>query len=860
MASPGMSLGPYTILALIGAGGMGEVYRARDSRLGREVAIKVLPPQFAADAERLRRFEQEARSAAALNHPNILGIFDIGTQPNGAPYIVTELLEGETLRERLRSGALTLRKATEYGAQVAHGLAAAHEKRIVHRDLKPDNIYITKDGRAKILDFGLAKLTEWKMDEQGTIAATGNGTTPGMVLGTVGYMSPEQVRAQEADHRSDIFSFGAILYEMLSGKRAFHGETSADTISAILKEDPPELTETNRTVPPALERIVRHCLEKNPGERFQSARDIAFDLEQLSSVATSSLPVSVATKEISSKTRRRAMFALIGTVGLAAACAVTWWFGVRSARTDFPTYKAITFRRGTLGNARFGTDGKTVIYSAAWEGGERDIFTGRTDSLGERPMGFSGAELLGVSAAGEMAIRTNTVSMGGFARRGLLSIVPTAGGAPRPILEDVQSIDWSADGKQMAIVRFLVGKDLWRLEYPAGKVLIERSNWISDARVSPDGRTIAFFDHDNSAGDDRGAVAIVDDKGKVTQLSTGWASLEGLSWSPKGDEIWFTGSPGEIHNLYAVSLKGKQRRLATMPADVELQDVRADGQVLLKKSVWSFEIFGGGEGQAEERKLDWLDWSLLRGLSGDGKYVLFEEEGEGGGPEYTVYIRPTDGAPAVAIGHGVGVTFSPDNKWVLTATLKSPSQFVLQPTGPGESRTLTDDNIDHRGARFLPDGKHIIFVGRESGRAAHMYLLDIETGQTKSITPEGITGQALSTDGKFFLAKQKGEWVKWPIEGGDPTPFPGLKSTDQALSWTADGKQLYITNPNENRPRKVYLIDVATQKKTLWKSLGPADWTGANGASPPLISKDGKHYVYQLVRYMGDLYVVKGLK
>ena len=265
---------------------MGEVYRARDPRLGREVAIKILPAQFAADPDRLRRFEQEARAAAALNDPNLLAIYDLGTQSNGAPYIVSELLEGETLRDRLRGGPIPMRKAIEYAAQIARGLAAAHDKKIVHRDLKPENIFLTKDGRAKILDFGLAKLTERQPGDDNTFAPTENGTTPGMVIGTIGYMSPEQVRGKEADNRSDIFSLGAIFYEMLSGKRAFRGETTADTLSAILKEEPPELTETNRAVSPAIERLVRHCLEKNPEERFQSARDIAFDLETLSNVSS----------------------------------------------------------------------------------------------------------------------------------------------------------------------------------------------------------------------------------------------------------------------------------------------------------------------------------------------------------------------------------------------------------------------------------------------------------------------------------------------------------------------------------------------------------------------------------------------
>jgi len=280
----GTKLGPYEIQSPLGAGGMGEVYRTRDTRLDREVAIKVLPVGFARDPERLRRFQQEAQAAAALNHPNILAVHDFA-EHEGSPYMVTEFLEGETLRERLRPGTLPVRKATEYAEQVARGLAAAHEKGIVHRDLKPENIFVTRDGRVKILDFGLAKLTRPEGTVPSDAATPASQTEPGMVMGTVGYMSPEQVKGQNADHRSDLFSFGAILYEMLSGKRAFSGETSVETMSAILKQDPPELTETNRTAPPALERIVRHCLEKNPEERFQSARDVAFNLANLSEIS-----------------------------------------------------------------------------------------------------------------------------------------------------------------------------------------------------------------------------------------------------------------------------------------------------------------------------------------------------------------------------------------------------------------------------------------------------------------------------------------------------------------------------------------------------------------------------------------------
>src|SRR6202161_684326 len=411
----GTKLGPYEIVSLLGAGGMGEVYRARDSRLKRDVAIKVLPQALSLDADRMRRFEQEALATAALNHPNILAVFDIGTS-DGSPYVVSELLEGETLRDRLRSGSIAMRKALDYAMQIAQGLAAAHEKGIIHRDLKPENLFLTKDGRLKILDFGLAKLTQVDPGSNPSMATVTHGATEaGMVMGTAGYMSPEQVRGQTLDPRSDIFSFGAILYEMLSGKRAFHGATPADTMSSILKEDPPELSETNRNVSPALERIVQHCLEKNPESRFHSASDIAFDLEHLSGVSTTSGKFR-RVETSGPQSRLLATLARVLVLTL-AMLALGWWLGRSGMRAPLAEYKQITFRTGSIGKARFTPDG-SVVYSASWDGGENQLYMSRMDDPGARELALKDAELLAISKSGELAIRLNTVRYSGYARSG----------------------------------------------------------------------------------------------------------------------------------------------------------------------------------------------------------------------------------------------------------------------------------------------------------------------------------------------------------------------------------------------------------------------------------------------------------
>src|SRR2546429_1240933 len=357
----GTKLGRYEIRSKLGGGGMGEVYRARDEKLNRGVAIKVLPAALSQDGDRLRRFEQEAQAAGALNHPNILAVYDVGTHDE-APYVVSELLEGETLREKLDGAVIPQRKAVDYASQLARGLAASHARGIVHRDLKPENIFITTDGHLKILDFGLAKLTETLSAEAQTDVPTRRvNTDPGTVMGTVGYMSPEQVRGRHADHRSDIFSFGAVLYEMLSGKRAFRGESTADTITAILKEDPPELSTTGTQISAALDRVVRHCLEKNPEERFQSARDLAFGLDSVSGISGQSI---AAIPDVAVQSKRNLWPVIIAAaVIIAALVAGAFFLGRRSVVTTPPIYQQLTFRRGTILNAKFAPDGQTIIYS-----------------------------------------------------------------------------------------------------------------------------------------------------------------------------------------------------------------------------------------------------------------------------------------------------------------------------------------------------------------------------------------------------------------------------------------------------------------------------------------------------------------
>jgi eukaryotic-like serine/threonine-protein kinase len=847
-------LGPYKIIALIGAGGMGEVYRARDTRLLRDVALKVLPESFTTDPDRLRRFEQEARAVAALNHPNIVSVYDVG-DAGGVHYIVSELLEGETLRQFISPSGMGVRKATELAIQLAQGLATAHEQGIVHRDLKPENIFLTKNGRLKILDFGLAKLRRPQTITETMDGVTLAETNAGQVLGTIGYMSPEQVRGDTADHRSDIFSFGSILYEMLYGQRAFKRNTGAETMTAILNEEPSESSSMNLPVTPALGRIVRHCMEKQPGQRFQSAHDIAFALESASGLSTTTSPAAAAPAR-----KRWVGWVMVAVILLAAAGLGLGAWLHPSAALLHPKLHRITFRRGTIWNARFTPDGN-LIYGAAWEGRPEELFVAENGSTESRTLGFQTTDILAISSSGELAVSTNRHFVMGFESAGMLARAPRGGGAPRDIADNVEYADWSPDGASIAVVRRVGGKV--RLEYPLGKVLYETAGWVSHPRVSPDGKLVAFVDHAYQRDDD-GTVATVDQAGKKKTLTGEFVSVQGLAWWPGGNEVWFTGTTsGSSRELHAVTLAGKDRLVYLGTGTLTLHDISKDGRVLFSRDDLRAGMISLAPGDAKERDLSWHDWSVPRDISDDGKLVSFDETGEAGGETGGLYVRRTDGSPAVRLGDGRTPTLSPDGKWALALNATGRRSLIELPTGAGESRTISTGDVHVHQAFFLPDARHILELGNiPGGHGLRLWLQGVEEGTPRPLTPEGVSvayRSCISPDGKQVAAEDpEGKITMYPLASGSPLIVPNTQPGDVPVQWTPDEKSLLVGR--REVPSKIFTIDLATGQRKLFRSFSPADPTGLFSNAPPQFSLDLKSYVYTYQRITSDLYVVDGLR
>jgi eukaryotic-like serine/threonine-protein kinase len=845
----GRMLGHYQIVSFLGAGGMGEVYRARDSRIGRDVAIKVIPPAIAADPERLRRFEQEARAAGALNHPNILGIYDVGIQ-EGALYVVYELLEGETLRTRLGEGALPRRKAIEYARQIAAGLAAAHDKGITHRDLKPENLFLTRDGRIKILDFGLAKLTssEGPGGEEANLANLSPLHEPGRVLGTPGYMAPEQLRGGVVDHRSDLFNLGSIVYEMLAGQRPFRGRTTHEVLSAILNDDPMETPEAEAKFDPSLARLLRRCLEKNPQERVQSALDLAFDLEALL------LPMETARPP---RWRKRGIG--IG-LGVAVLSLVSFFVGRQLERVrprPIPAFRRLTYRPGVITGARFTPDGQNIIYSAGWEGKPVEVFSTRIGGPESRSLGLPSSGVLAVSPAGELAISLGC-ELNWAECQGTLARMPLAGGAPREVLQNVFYADWGPNGKDLAVVRAVEGR--FRLEYPIGTVLYETAGWITYPRFSPKGDRIAFLDLP-TLGEDSGSVSVVDFSGHKTTLTSGWKNLKGLAWTPTGNEVWFSGDRTTRSQLvYAVTLAGKERRVLEGPGWMRLQEISRDGRVLVLEGTPRSRIVWQPPDGSAQRDLSWLDWSTAADISADGKRLLFYEWGEGVGGNPTVYLRDTDGGDAIRLGEGRALTLSPDGKLAL-ALRGTPPRLVLLPTGPGEEKPLPSSGlVEYYSAAWFPDGKRILLVAAGSDLQPGCYIQDVDGGAARAINDEAVQSALVSPDGKLLAVGADGDFQLRPLDGGEPRPIPGPLLGDELIQWSSNGRYLFLRRPNDSAI-EFFRVDLSTGRMEPWKSIGAADPVGLIGFQPASVhlTPDGRSFVYTHWKVLTELYLVDGL-
>jgi tRNA A-37 threonylcarbamoyl transferase component Bud32/Tol biopolymer transport system component len=850
----GANLGPFVIRAPLGKGGMGQVYLAFDPRLGREVAIKVLPAGAVGNAERRARFVQEAKLASSLNHRNIVTIYDVdAAQADGQPldFVAMEYVHGKTLDKLIGRKGLRLNEALRYAQQIADGLAAAHGAGIIHRDLKPANIIVNEQGEVKILDFGLAKLIEPK--EADVWAATESvhfNSEAGTITGTAAYMSPEQAEAQNVDERSDIFSFGAVFYEMITGRRAFNGGSQLSTLAAVLQMDPAPIREAREQVPRDVERIIERCLRKDPRRRWQSAADLKIALEDvLEDVESGKLAAARQAGKAEVGSRWWVWSALI-LLALASGA----FIGARYLTRANPTFQRLTYRRGDVPGARFAPDG-TVIFSAQWATDPTRIFSLQPGRDEYRPLDLPNARILSISSSGELAILLGSATSG---TPGTLARVPLSGGAPREILENVNDADWSPDGASIAVSRTVRGRN--RIEYPIGTVLYESDGRPPlSLRVSRKGDLLAFFDYDDAVGDF--AVAVLDTRGRKRILSRGWRLEGGLAWSPKGDEIWFSGAEtGTETTPRAVKLNGDKRVITDAPAAIAIQDVDRSGRVLATTEDTRIGILGLAPGATEERDLSWFDGSWIYDISADGKQILFSELSYGKPRNPAIYLRETDGSPAIRLGDGLRPALSPDGKWVACIVSDGPqTSLTLLPTGAGVARTIGPPGMHYERVEWFPDGQRILFEGSEPNRRARTFVQELNGKKPAPLTPEGVVATRVSPDQKYATVVAGGRLSLFPIQGGAAKPIANLEPGERPIRWNGDGRFLFLRKLDGPASLTISRLDVMTGRRELWKELKPPDPVGVQIAQVA-ITPDGRFYAYSFQRDIVTLYLAQGLR
>ena len=848
--TPGSRLGPYEVLSILGTGGMAEVYRARDTRLGRDIALKVVNEALAGDPELVHRFEQEARLAGSLNHPNLVAVYDVGLH-EGSPYFITELLKGESLRNRLSRGRVPLDTALDWGGQLAQGLAAAHARGIVHRDVKPENVFVTSDGHVKLLDFGIAKLAEASRAEgphgmlDDTVTPTEGQTRTGAILGTPAYMSPEQVRGEKVDARTDVFSLGALLYEMLSGRRPFPGDSLVESGHAILHDEPPPLP----GVPPPLAQLIRRCLAKDPEARFQSARDLAFALEALRS-DVEPRPISRPSSLRSFLRRPWWVFALLAglVAGVVIARLRTSPGPAAALKVERVTFRPIQFVR----NARFTPDGRVVF--TARQGAIEELFERNLASASLQPLGLQKTVLEAVSPTGELAVLLLSIPFVPFPNPATLARVSGGGGTPQAVAENVLTADWSPSG-ELAIVRKTGAGSL--LEFPIGKTLFEtkRPAWMGNLRVSPRGDLLAFVVHLGPHLPDE--VVILDLEGKKRQVSR-HSRAWGLAWSPR-NEVWFTAGDYISSQVLAMPVGGTERTVYTALEPLIIQDIAADGSVLVGQGSGETDVTFLGEGAPNPRSLGWYDWSDGPRLSADGRFVLFTAFDTRN--ERVALLRRTGGAPPQSLGNAAGLDLSPDGQWAL---LQSGDGLTLVSTGRGTRRHIPLPGLDMLWTRFLGNTSRALSVARASTDSFfRLYSINLD-GSGVAPLSEPLERLALletSADGRWAATNAvidgKLRPVLHPLTGGKPVPLTELEPDLTPIGWGSND-ELWLARDNNADPSILVLIRFDVRRRVIVeeRKLGTGG-TGITGAVH--LTPDGKNIVFTQLRISGHLYVIRGL-
>lgn len=849
--APGDRIDGFEVLGLLGAGGMGEVYRARDPVLKRDVAIKVLPASAAADAGRLQRFEQEAQAAAALNHPNILVIYRFGSY-EGAPYLVSELLEGATLRERLERRPMAVQKEIETGVQIARGLAAAHDKGIVHRDLKPENLFITKDGHVKILDFGLAKLLPRHLSgEQTTVA---QGTNPGTVLGTVGYMSPEQVRGSAVDHRSDIFALGAILYEMLTGKCAFQRSTSAETMTAILNEEPPAISQIAPFTPPGLQRVVKRCLEKNPEQRFQSASDLAFALEALSDSSNAVMSSSAAPAQTK---RRRARSAL--WIGCAAALVIAGYV-ILHLQSDGRNLRITEYAQLTHSGAAgqvVGTDGVSIYLSTgisdpvgrvAVSGGEIETFT----KLPVR------SYLLDVSPDGTTLLYV--VYQTKIAPAAPLYSLKVLGGSPR-YLGFADGATWGPDGNS---IWYENNGEIFQMNADGTNAhkLISAGGSISSLAISPDGKKIRYFR-------DRALWEASSGGTGLHQLLRRWHQQRPDccgAWSPDSLTFVFLAAPkSQIWALDERSTllhKPSQQPISLTSSPIEWGNpvFSKDGKRIFCTG-WTLRgelIRFDAKSKQFQPFLGGISANLLS-FSRDGRTVAYVAY-----PDHAIWKSNVDGTGRLQLSdaslRAEHLSISPDGSQVAFMAPYPESNvrraYVVSSRGEEARLLLPKSSGPETDPSWSPDGHKIAFATNTIGdrnRPSDIQIFDVATEQVSSVPDSaGKFSPRWSPDGRYLLASSLdlGNLYVLDLKTSNWTQI--YKGISAYASWSHDGRFIYTFryagDPAILRiPAKGGVPELVADAKGIRYAGAFGLWFGLDPTDAPLLLRDeGTSDVYAL--------------